>query len=148
MGAEVIRSTVSASGVWQSGLGTHVCLCVSVFTLSVVGYYSNQIQFHAVLCARSIQACQPLWGPRTAAQQAPLSGGFSRQDHGSGFPSPRGIVPTQGRSSRLFTAPALAGGVFTSSTMWEARRPLGCTVKPLACLFHIQSCSSVTHTIP
>ena len=42
MGAEVIRSTVSASGVWQSGLGTHVCLCVSVFTLSVVGYYSNQ----------------------------------------------------------------------------------------------------------
>ena len=59
-----------------------------------------------------------LW---TVACQAPLSVGFSRQEHWSGlsFPSPGdltdpGVKPTSPRS------PALAGGFFTTSANWEA----------------------------
>ena len=58
------------------------------------------------------QSCQTLWDPRTAARQAPLSMGFSRQEHWSRlpFPSPgdlpRGVEPTS------LMSPALAGGFF------------------------------------
>ena len=58
--------------------------------------------------------------PRTAAHQAPLSMGFSRQEYWSGLPCPSpedppdpGIKPT---------SPALAGGFFTTSAAWEAPR--------------------------
>ena len=52
-----------------------------------------------------------LW---TVACQAPLSIEFSGQEYRSGlpFPSP-GDLPSQG-SYHLFTAPALAGGFFTT----------------------------------
>ena len=55
-----------------------------------------------------------LW---TAARQAPLSMGFSRQEYWSGlpFPSP-GDLPNPGIESK---SPALAGGFFTTSATWE-----------------------------
>ena len=57
-----------------------------------------------------------LW---TAAHQAPLSMGSSRQEHWSGRPyPPPGIFPTQESNSRLLS-PALAGGFFTASATWK-----------------------------
>ena len=59
--------------------------------------------------------------PWTAAYQAPLSMGFSRQGYWSGcpFPSP-GDLPNPGIEPVSLMSPALAGDFFTSSTTWEA----------------------------
>ena len=45
--------------------------------------------------AKSCQSCPTLCDPQTAAHQAPLSLGFSRQEYWSGlpFPSPHGWSP-------------------------------------------------------
>ena len=46
-----------------------------------------------------IQSCPPACDPRTAARQAPLSMGFSRQEHWSGLPFLlQGTFPTQDRT--------------------------------------------------
>ena len=59
--------------------------------------------------------------PWTIACQAPLSMGFSRQEHWSGFPCPSpGDLPDPGIKPSSLTSPALAGGFFTSSATWEA----------------------------
>ena len=51
--------------------------------------------------------------PQTAAHQALLSMGFSRQELGSGLPfPPPGDLPHQGLNLRLPVSPALAGGFF------------------------------------
>ena len=43
-----------------------------------------------VICiaAKSLQSCPTLCDPQMAAHQAPLSLGFSRQEHWSGLPFP------------------------------------------------------------
>ena len=55
--------------------------------------------------------CPTLVIPWTAARQAPLSTGFSRQEYWSGlpFPSP-GNLPSPGIEPPSLTSPALAGG--------------------------------------
>ena len=61
--------------------------------------------------------------PWTAAGQAPLSLGFSRQEHWSGFScSPPADLPDPGIEPTLpsLTSPALAVGFFTTSATWEA----------------------------
>ena len=52
--------------------------------------------------------------------KAPLSMGFSRQEYWSGllFPSP-GDLPHPGIEPVSLMPPALAGGVFATSTTWE-----------------------------
>ena len=58
---------------------------------------------------------------RTAACQAPLSMGFSRQEYWSELPCPSpGDLPDPGIKSVSLTSPALADGFFTTSTTWEA----------------------------
>ena len=53
--------------------------------------------------------------------QAPLSMGFSRQEHWSELPCPPlGDLPNPGIEPVSLTSPALAGGFFTTSTIWEA----------------------------
>ena len=57
----------------------------------------------------------------TGAPQAPLSMGFSRQEHWSGVPwPPPGHLPDSGIKHTSLMSPALAGGFFTTSTTWEA----------------------------
>ena len=47
--------------------------------------------------------------PRTAARQAPLSMGFSRQEHWSGLPfPPPGGLPDSGMEPKSLASPALA----------------------------------------
>ena len=59
-----------------------------------------------------------LW---TAACQAPLSMGFSRQEHWSGLPCPPpGDLPDPGIEPVSQKSPTLAGRLFTTSAAWEA----------------------------
>ena len=61
--------------------------------------------------------------PWTVARQAPLSTGFSRQEHWSGLPwPPPGDLPDPGIEPSCLMSPALAGSFFTTSTTWEAHR--------------------------
>ena len=65
-----------------------------------------------------VQLIVTLW---TAAHQALLSMGFSRQEYWSGLPcSPLGDLPNPGIEPASPMSPALAGGFFTTSATWEA----------------------------
>ena len=68
-----------------------------------------------------IKSCLTLATPWTAAPQAPLCMGFSRQAYWNGlpFPSPWDL-PRPGIEPASLTSPALAGGFFTTSATWEA----------------------------
>ena len=59
--------------------------------------------------------------PCAIAHQAPLSMGFSTQEHWSGlpFPSPGGLL-NRGIEPTSVMSPAFAGGFFTTSAPWEA----------------------------
>ena len=58
--------------------------------------------------------------PWTAAHQAPLSMGVSKQEYWSGLPCPpAGELPDPGIEPASLSSPALAGGFFTTSATWE-----------------------------
>ena len=60
--------------------------------------------------------------PCSVACQAPLSMGFSRQEHWSGFSClPPGYLPNPGIEPTSLRSPALIGGFFTTSATWEPR---------------------------
>ena len=60
--------------------------------------------------------------PRTAAYQAPLSMGFSRQKQWSGLPCPfPGDLPDPGIKPTSLFSPALAGRFCTTRATWEAQ---------------------------
>ena len=66
-----------------------------------------QVLSHSVVCNSPT--------PWTAAFQAPLALGLSRQDTGvGGHALLRGIFPTQGSKPASLTSPALTGGVLTT----------------------------------
>ena len=57
----------------------------------------------------------------TVARKAPLSMGFSRQEHWSGLPcSPPWDLPDPGIEPESLASSALAGGFFTPRAIWEA----------------------------
>ena len=59
-----------------------------------------------------------LW---TVPRQAPLSMGFPRQEYWNGLPCPfSGDLPGPGIEHTSPMSPALAGGLFTASSTWEA----------------------------
>ena len=67
----------------------------------------------------------------TVVCQGPLSMGFSRQEYWSGLPRPPpGDLPNPGTEPTSLTSPALASRFFTTSTTWEARKPLGKLLNP------------------
>ena len=58
--------------------------------------------------------------PWTVAYKAPLSTGFSRQEAWSGLLCfPPGDLPDSGIEPVFLMFPALAGGFFTTSAIWE-----------------------------
>ena len=64
-------------------------------------------------CFSHVQLLATLW---TVAHQAPLSMGFSRQEHWSGLPCPPpGDLPDPGIEPTTLISPALAGGFFTTT---------------------------------
>ena len=72
------------------------------------------------MCANSLQLCPTLWTLWTVAHQGPLSMGFSRQEYWSGLPCPpTGDLPDPGIELVSLMSPALVGGFFTTSAIWE-----------------------------
>ena len=63
---------------------------------------------------RFVSVFKILW---TVARQAPLSMGFSRQEHWSGLPFPSPGDPPDPEMEPV--SPALAGRFFTISAIWE-----------------------------
>ena len=60
--------------------------------------------------------------PWTEVCQAPLSMEFSRQEYWSRVPFPSlGYLPDPGVEPSSLVSPALAGGLFTTGTTWEAQ---------------------------
>ena len=81
-----------------------ILLCVHAFVLS----YFSRVWLFAFL-----------W---TVAHQAPLSMGFSRQEHWNGLPCPPpGDLPNSGIEPTSYMFPALSDGFFTTSAIWEVR---------------------------
>ena len=73
---------------------------------------------HAVSHLSRVQLCVTPW---TVAIQAPLSTGFSRQEHWSVFPCPPpGDLHDPAIKPASLTSPALAGGFFTTES---SRKP-------------------------
>ena len=72
------------------------------------------------VCAKRLQLCPPLRGPTVCiAQQAPLSMGFSKQEHWSGLPCPPpGDLPHPEIGPESFKSAALSGGFFTTRATW------------------------------
>ena len=69
-------------------------------------------------CFSHVQLFAILW---TIARQAPLSMGFSRQEYWTGLPCPPpGDLPDPGIKLTSLRSPALSGGFFTTSAIWEA----------------------------
>ena len=86
-----------------------------------------------------VRLCATPW---TAACQAPLSMGFSRQGYWSGMPfPPPGDLPDPGIKPVSLRSPVLAGGFFTTGTTCEG--PLSVCVYVnffvciSACMFHL-----------
>ena len=86
--------------------------------------------------ASVVSNCVTLW---TAAHQAPLSMGFSRQEYWGVLPCPSpGDLPYPGIEPTSLMSPALAGGFFTPNATWEACHT-ALSSKTL-CLLHLLLC--------
>ena len=74
------------------------------------------------MCTCSVtQSCLTLCDPMDCTCQAPLSMGFSRQEHWSGLPlPPSGDLPDAGIEPSSPVFPALAGRFFTTAPTWKA----------------------------
>ena len=81
---------------------------------------------YTVLCGLSRSSRVAVFATlRTAARQAPLCLGFSRQECWSGLPClPPGDLPDPGIEPTCLVSPILAGGLFTTSPMWQALAPM------------------------
>ena len=104
----------------------HYSCFFMVFLISVILFklqsvqYLNWLLVYMLSCLSHIQLCATLG---TAACQAPLSMGISRQEHQSGLPCPPpGDHPHPGIESESLMSPALAGGFFTTTTTWETQQ--------------------------
>ena len=65
-----------------------------------------------------VRLCVTRW---TVAHQAPLSMGFPRQEYWNGLLCPPlGDLPDPGIEPMSLASSALAGGLFITSTTWEA----------------------------
>ena len=91
--------------LWRQAFGTQ-CFCLPDMWFYMLNCFSR-VWFFGI--------------PWAVAHQAPLSMGFSRQEHWSGlpFPSP-GTLPNPGIKPASLRAPALAGEFSTTRATWVA----------------------------
>ena len=72
-------------------------------------------------CAKLLQLCPTLCNPMDWDPQAPLSRGFSREEHWNGLPClPPGALSNPGVEPASLMSPVWEGGFLTTSTTWEA----------------------------
>ena len=102
--------------VWTAFSGLDSPQVEHISSLSLLQYRA-----HVAYCAQMLSRVRLCVTPWTAARQAPLSMGFSRQEHWSGLPCPPpGNRPNPGIKPESRGFPALAGGFFTIGATWEA----------------------------
>ena len=100
-----------------------------LFVADTIGCQSISWTIFFCFRAKLFRLCPTLCEPKTEAHQAPLSMGFSRQEYLNGSPCPSpGDLPNAGIEPVSLTSPSLAGGFFTTRTIWEA---LQCSPLPL-----------------
>ena len=103
--------------VWTAFSGLDSPQVEHISSLSLLQYRA-----HVAYCAQMLSRVRLCVTPWTAARQAPLSMGFSRQEHWSGLPCPPpGDRPNPGIKPESLGFPALAGGFFTIGATWEAQ---------------------------
>ena len=69
----------------------------------------------------SLQSCPMLCDPMDHSPPGSCVHGISRQEYWGGLPSPSpGDLPDPGIEPTSLVSPALAGGFFTASAIWEA----------------------------
>ena len=100
---------------WEPQLGLDSWLC-HVLRMKLGHVISRLWLCASVLSHFSpVRLCANLW---TVAHQAPLSTGFSRQEHWSGLLClPPRDLPDPGIEPRSLKSPAVVGGFFTTSTI-------------------------------
>ena len=101
----------------QTSRNTTFSMCSHVLITSV--FSGSMVVFGPCKC-QPLSHVQLFATPQTAAHQAPLSMGFSRQEHWSGLPfSPPRDLSDPGIKPTSFISPALAGRLFTTrATMY------------------------------
>ena len=72
------------------------------------------------MCCVDSAMSDSLGPPWTVAHKSPLSVGFSRQEHWSGLPCPPPDLCDPSIELVSFMSPSLAGGIFTTHSIWEA----------------------------
>ena len=100
-----------------------------------------------VLCRlHNVRLFAILW---TAAWQAPLSMGFSRQEHWGGLPwPPSGTLPDPETEPMSLMLPALANGFFITRAPWETHLSQCFLIKCEACKQHQrEACSHSNHLL-
>ena len=113
------------------------------------------VRMHMTVCVLScfsrVRLFVTLW---TVAHQAPLSMGFSRQEHWSVLPCPPPRdLPNPGIEPFFLMSPALAGGYFTTSTTredWTVHKHLHYFFSFIFIswrLITLQYCSGFCHTL-
>ena len=89
--------------------------------------------------------------PQTVARQAPLSMGFSREEHWSGWPCPPpGILPDPGIKPKSARSPALTGEFFTTTATWEAHMYICVYIyytHVLSCIWLFEAPWTVAHRV-
>ena len=100
-------------------------ICLPVQGMQVQSLARELRSHMCMLHAKLPQSCPTLRDPMDRSQ-APLSMGFPRQEYWSGLLCPPpGDLPDPGIKSAFLTCSALAGGFFTTSTIWEAHMSRG-----------------------
>ena len=115
-------SELSSWQQWAELLASPEIMSVNNWHTYIHSVLIQPFWFSLSVCVLSHCCCVwlfvTLW---TAAQRAPLSMGFSRQEYWNGLPCARpGDLPHPGIESVFFMSPSLAGRFFTTSITWEA----------------------------
>ena len=117
-------------------------------------YISIVLDFRLPACV--LNWCSRVWlfgvwlfaTPWTVAHQAPLSMGFSRQQHWNGLPCPLiGDLPDPGIEVVSLLSPALAGRFFTTSATWEVLTPGKPSNFFFGCVIDVQNCNFQMYNI-
>ena len=96
----------------------------------VQDWFSWLLRAHSLWCVLSCSVVSDFATPRTVARRAPLSMGFSRQEHWSGLPCPPPRdLPDPRIEATSPTSPALAGGFCTPSATWGGQVSHGLQVR-------------------
>ena len=104
----------------DSSVFDSICLTLYLFihVFKTVVYFYCCMRGYMPSCFSRVQLFVTPW---TAACQAPLSIGFSRQEYCSGLPCPPPEnLPDPGIEPMFLMSPTLVGGFFTTSASWEA----------------------------